>query len=193
MRPHAGPHADRQLAAPHAAEASTYRWQVDANGDWNNPANWAVVEGPAGAGYPNLPGDVAVFGEPLTDVRTITIPDLVTVSIGRLESTSSVVIDRLGSGLLVFDNAGETATIEGGVMFLTPFQLNADLTVTGSFEVHGISETGGPRSLTLAAGGLTMERRDEHVYGDYDHREWIPEHPRRLRSGYSHPRTACRR
>ena len=47
--------------APAAADASTYRWQVDANGDWNDPGNWAVVEGPAGAGYPNLAGDVAVI------------------------------------------------------------------------------------------------------------------------------------
>ena len=39
--------ADR---APHAAEASTYRWQAAVGGNWNDPANWTLIEGPAGVG-----------------------------------------------------------------------------------------------------------------------------------------------
>ena len=151
------------LAAPHAVEASTYRWQVAAGGNWNTPANWAVVEGPAGVGYPNLPGDVAVIDEPLTANRTIIIPDLVTVSIGALvieedNLAASNTIDRLGSGSLVFDNAGEDATIEstGGAVLFTPILLNADLMVTGTIRFHGIGEAGGSRNVTMTAGSVVM-------------------------------------
>ena len=49
------------LIAPRAAEASTYRWQAAVDGNWNDPANWTLVEGPAGAGYPNGSGDTAQF------------------------------------------------------------------------------------------------------------------------------------
>ena len=151
------------LIAPSAAHASTYRWQIDGDGNWNVPANWTVVEGPAGAGYPNLPGDVAVIEGPFSGNRIITIPDLVTVTIGRLVIANPpplfVSINRLGSGNLVFDNGGGNATVENtglGGSLQTPIQLNADLIVTGPLGVDGISETGGARNVTLTTGTLTM-------------------------------------
>jgi hypothetical protein len=145
------------LAVPRAADASTYRWQNDASGDWNVPGNWELVEGPAGAGYPNLPGDVAVFDKPLTTPRTVTIPDGATVTIGRLTAElgafpNSLSIAAAGSGLLVFDNAGEDAVIEGlgGVKLSTPIQLAADVNIDGAYDVSGsISEIGGARNVTI--------------------------------------------
>jgi autotransporter-associated beta strand protein len=147
------------LAAPSAADASTYRWQVDASGNWNVPGNWELVEGAAGAGYPNLPGDVAVFDEPLTAVRTVIIPDTVTITIGRLTvagapDSARVAIARVGTGLLVFDNLGEDAVIEssGEVQFIslaTPIELAADLVVNGVFQFLRLSEAGGSRNVTI--------------------------------------------
>jgi autotransporter-associated beta strand protein len=150
--------------APSAANASTYRWELDANGDWNNPANWVVVEGPAGAGYPNLPADVAVFDVDPTAHRTITIPDGVTITVGRIEFDENspnfgLQIARAGTGILVLDNAGEDAVIvsTGGASSLAlPIQLNADLVVSGRVSTSGISESGGSRNLTLTSGDLVM-------------------------------------
>jgi autotransporter-associated beta strand protein len=154
------------LAAARGAEASTYRWQVDASGNWNTPANWAVVEGPAGVGYPNLPGDVAVFDERLTAPRTVTIPDTVTISIGRLTValspiSAALTIDRAGTGLLVFDNLGEDAVIESSgtgerAVLSTPIQLAADVTVNGTFRFGDISEAGGARNATIIGGSIAF-------------------------------------
>ena len=154
------------LAAASGAEASTYRWQVDASGNWNDAANWAVVEGPAGAGYPNLAGDVAVFDEPRTATRTIIIPDTVTITIGQLTVTSSnaagqVVVTHTGTGLLVFDNLGEDALLEtsgpgGRTIMSTAVQLAAHLNVNGPTDFRVISEAGGSRNVTIAGGSVTF-------------------------------------
>ena len=154
------------LAAASGAEASTYRWQVDASGDWNVPGNWAVVEGPAGAGYPNLAGDIAVFDEPLTAARTVTIPDTATITIGRLTvelpaAPAALTITRAGTGLLVFDNLGEDAVVESSgtgdqVVLSTPIQLAADVTINGRFRTsRGIGESGGARNVTITGGSVT--------------------------------------
>ena len=152
------------LIAPSAADASTYRWQVDADGDWNVPANWELVEGPAGAGYPNLPADVAVFDLQPTALRTVTIPTGVTTTIGRIEYDISADFafrfTRTGTGLLVFDNAGEDAVIESlgtrFAVFEMPIELNADLVVSGNVITAGISESGGSRNLTVTGGLVSM-------------------------------------
>ena len=53
---------------------------------------------------------------PFSGNRTITIPDLVTVTIGRLVIENAlpffISIDSLGTGNLVFDNGGGNATVE---------------------------------------------------------------------------------
>src|SRR5688572_21247361 len=73
------------LIAPRAAEASTYLWQNAVDGNWNDPANWTLVEGPAGAGYPNGSGDTAQFGTASAVHFTVTIPDGVTVTVERID------------------------------------------------------------------------------------------------------------
>jgi autotransporter-associated beta strand protein len=157
---------------PRSASASTYRWQVDESGNWNEPVNWVVVEGPAGAGYPNLPGDVAVFDEPLTAARTVTIPDTVTIAIGRFTvalpaAPGKLTIVRAGTGQLVFDNLGEAAVIEstgsvGPAVLNLPIQLAGDLNVTGQFQFFGIGETGGVRNVTITGGDVSY--RAENTY-----------------------------
>jgi hypothetical protein len=161
------------LIAPGAAAASTYRWQVDASGNWNDPSNWAVVEGPAGAGYPNLPGDAAVIDGPLTADRTITIPTGVTITIGRLTVDQSVsgnqlTIARTGTGLLVFDNLGEDALIEtsglGDRMIMsTPIQLAAHLVVHATIEFSGISESLPSRNVTVTGRSVTCVQANTYT------------------------------
>jgi hypothetical protein len=161
------------VIAPSAAAASTYRWQFDASGNWNNPANWEVVEGPAGAGYPNVAGDVAVFDEPLTAARTITIPDGVTITIGRLTVTPSnaagqVTIARTGTGLLAFDNQGDDAVIEtsgpgGRTVMSAPIRLAAHVIVDGAIDFSSISESVAARNVTIAGGSVTFIQENTYT------------------------------
>ena len=142
---------------PAAASASTYRWQV-VNGDWNNPANWTVVEGPAGAGYPNLPEDVALFDDTIGTPLTATIPNAVSVTIGRLlvDDNVSVFISPGKTGELIFDNGGADAGIGlfGATYIQAQITLNANLSVTrtgvvGTIGLGTIGEAGGSRSVSF--------------------------------------------
>jgi hypothetical protein len=95
------------LLAPAAAHAATYRWAADADGQWNNAANWTVVNGPAGLGYPSLPGDVAIIDGDFSTTRTVEIPDLVTITIGELVIAGDQNVKVISGGLvsrLRFDN-----------------------------------------------------------------------------------------
>jgi autotransporter-associated beta strand protein len=152
------------LIASGAAEASTYQWAGSAGGPWNVPGNWSVIEGPAGVGYPNLPGDVAVIYEGLMSSTTVTIPDGVTIAIGKLKIMrylGGVRIRSGGTGLLVFDNLGEDAVIETDVLeraliLEAPIQLASDLIVQMSCEFSGIGEVGGDRTVTITNGVVTF-------------------------------------
>jgi autotransporter-associated beta strand protein len=104
-------------AAPRLADAATYSWKNDANGNWNVAANWTVVTGPPGLGYPSLSGDVAIVAEILSDERTITIPNGVTIIVGSLQITegSTVTIQPVGTGRLVFQTpSGNASLVAGG-------------------------------------------------------------------------------
>jgi autotransporter-associated beta strand protein len=159
------------LIAPSAADASTYRWQFDGSGNWNDPAQWALVEGPAGAGYPNLAGDVAIFDVAPTAERTATIPDGVTITIGRLvfDYNSAQEFRIVAGGVtssLVFDNLGEDVVIEANgvaIRRIMAVQINADLVVAGSnigttglVLTNGISESGGARNVTVDGASLSL-------------------------------------
>jgi autotransporter-associated beta strand protein len=152
------------LVAPDAAFASTYRWHVDADGAWNDPANWAVIEGPFGPGYPSAPGDEVELLPKFNGVRTITIPDGVTIRIGELRfDTSSgserIEIVRVGTGLLVMDNVGEDAVLEstgnGFAALPSGLRLDANLVVNALVTFGAISESGGARNVTITGGRVT--------------------------------------
>jgi autotransporter-associated beta strand protein len=147
------------LIAPRAATASTYRWHTAANGNWNDPANWTLVSGPAGTGYPNGSGDTAQFDPPPVMNYTVTIPDGVTVTVERISfpAQNFVTIAGAGSGLLVLETAGadvqigSTATF--GLTFDVPILLKSNLLVTSAASVtfsRAVSDDGTPRSVTMA-------------------------------------------
>jgi autotransporter-associated beta strand protein len=102
------------LLMPAVASAGTYRWQIDGNGVWNDPANWQWLSGSVGAGYPRVKDDVAVFSFTITANRTVTIPAGVIITIGTLlisESSNLTIAGGSGTSLLVFDSSDPAAML----------------------------------------------------------------------------------
>jgi autotransporter-associated beta strand protein len=146
---------------------ATFRWNVDASGIWNDPSNWALVSGSAGAGYPNAADDVAYLFNAITANRTITIPNGVTITVGSLNfnDNNNYTIASSGSGKLVFDSAGPASDLvvattngTGAHSITAAVQLNKDLNAiintTGLLTLSGaIGESGGARDLTKGGGG----------------------------------------
>jgi autotransporter-associated beta strand protein len=95
------------LLAPAAADAAIYRWKNDADGQWNIAANWTVINGPDGLGYPSLPGDMAIIDGDFSATRTVEIPDNLAITIGELVISGDQNV-RITSGgpasRLRFDN-----------------------------------------------------------------------------------------
>jgi autotransporter-associated beta strand protein len=154
------------IAPDRAAAASQYRWSADGGGTWATASNWTLVSGPLGAGYPNLPGDVAQF-ESSDNNRTIAINQ--TISIARLviDSTGSVSFFTTSNGRLVFDDAtpgagGETyvETLGTGAHVISvPMMLAETLRVVVNNPAGrlacagGIAESGGEQLLDKSGPG----------------------------------------
>jgi autotransporter-associated beta strand protein len=103
------------LLTPAAASAASYRWQTDGNGLWNDPANWQLLSGTAGTGYPFHKDDVAVFAFTITAARTVTIPAGVTITIGTLqisESSNLTIAGASDTSRLRFDSFAAAATLD---------------------------------------------------------------------------------
>jgi autotransporter-associated beta strand protein len=95
------------FGAPDAAEAKAYRWK-NVDGNWNVAANWDPIDG--GTTFPNAPGDEAHFTLLYSDNRTVTIPNGVTVTVGKI-FYSSTAIHIGGPGTLRIDNGFQVAQI----------------------------------------------------------------------------------
>jgi autotransporter-associated beta strand protein len=163
------------LAAPVAASASTYRWTVDQNGDWNNPANWTLVEGPAGAGYPNAADDIATFhfGPINAPTFTVTIPDGVTITVGQISflTVADITFAGAGSGQLVLQSPDGNARISsdntGRHTFAVPIQLKSNLTTNSpTFLTFAgpISEDGTSRNLLHERGHVSFTGAASNTY-----------------------------
>jgi autotransporter-associated beta strand protein len=151
-----------------AAEAATYRWNVDADGDWNNAANWTLESGtPNGFGYPNGPDDTAVLSNVITANRAITIPGFTSVTVGSLlidDDNNYTIASTTGD--LTFAHGGATATLQvtnvngnGAHSIAAPLKLVDNLDLGTSSPViftfaNRISNPGGDRSLTLSGPGV---------------------------------------
>jgi autotransporter-associated beta strand protein len=160
------------LAAPIAASASTFRWLPSASGDWNDPANWLLLEGPAGPGYPNGSGDTAIFGTLSNPHITITIPDGVTITVRRIgfSAANDITIAGAGSGHLVMDTSGGAALIDsidfGHYTFAVPIQLRKNLIVqpTAIIFAGTISEDATPRGITQSGGTVRFTGAVSNTY-----------------------------
>jgi autotransporter-associated beta strand protein len=163
------------LTAPVAASASTYRWTVDQNGDWNNPANWTLIEGPAGAGYPNAAADIAMFHfGPINDPTfTVIIPDGVTITVGQISflTIADITFAGSGSGQLVLQSPDGDARISsentGRHTFAVPIQLRSNLiTDSPMFLIFAgpISEDATPRGILSQRGHATFSGTASNTY-----------------------------
>jgi autotransporter-associated beta strand protein len=90
------------LIAPDRAAAAWYRWTATGDGNWAVPGNWTLLQGPAGAGYPNLADDVAEFNDSPDD-RTITINQSISLSKLIINDNSNVFFFGNANARFVFD------------------------------------------------------------------------------------------
>lgn len=95
------------------APAGVFKWINTGGGSWTNPANWTVVSGDAGAGYPDGTGDEAQFYNSITANSTITIPDNTEITLGKLrfDDNNTYTVASVGSGKLVMDGLSNEAVI----------------------------------------------------------------------------------
>ena len=90
-------------SVPGRALASQYTWSAAGGGTWATAANWTLVSGPLGAGYPNQPGDIAQF-DSSNDSRTITINQSISLARLVINSTGNVSFFGNSNGRLVLED-----------------------------------------------------------------------------------------
>jgi len=99
-------------------------WNLDAFGDWNDPANWAP------AAVPDANTDTAVFGSVITSPRAVTVDTAVTVREIRFDNPNAYII--FGGGSVNMDGGAGNAAInvnQGAHVFSTAVNLNSDTDV----------------------------------------------------------------
>ena len=95
---------------------ATFSWNVDADGNWNDAANWSLVSGALGVGYPNAVDDVAQFPAVITANRVVTIPTGVNVKAGTVsfdETNASYQIAGLGTLTLDVTSGNAAISLAG--------------------------------------------------------------------------------
>lgn len=157
---------------------STFLWNVDASGSWTDPADWKLVLGSYGAGYPNARDDIAQFFTPVTGQRFVGIPDGVTITVGQVQfGESGYRIENLFThGGLKFDvssgSASVTLTQYTWDRIAVPVTLSKPLVINGNQNPPGyslsfdgpIGEAGGSQSVTIT-GGLEVYYENDATVG----------------------------
>ena len=121
------------------ALAADGTWNVDASGNWTNPANWQ------GGMVPSSPGDVATFGDVITFPRTVTLNAPLTIGGITFDSDSGYAISGTNTLRLSNPNGALVRALNtsgNGVHELAvPISLLAPLTIsnqsTGVLTISG--------------------------------------------------------
>ena len=138
--------------------APIFTWNVDANGNWSNAANWNP-----NTGIPHNPGDEAIFGSAILAPRTVTLDGSESVGILIFNNANAYTIAP-GAGSLIIDNGAGTTNITdtNGSHFITaPVTLNSStiatvtnggdtLTISGNINGAGGLSKSGPGILALS-------------------------------------------
>ncbi len=130
-------------------------WNVDADGNWSDGANWS-------GGVPTAAKDTAIFGIG-SALRTVTLNANETVGSLTMNNANSFVIANAGK-TLTLDNSGAGAKFSatGGTAnaIQTALALNDTLVITvnsgKSLAISGaVGNTGGAKTLTIDGAGTT--------------------------------------
>jgi hypothetical protein len=132
-------------------------WNVDADGNWTQEANWSGA-------VPNAAGARAILGNKLTAPHTVTID--APISVGQLNFDNANTYTIAGASALTFDVSGGDAQINvttGNHIISAAVTLADNAVVTVSPVTSNLSLTGGINaaglSLTKAGGGtLTINQ-----------------------------------
>lgn len=128
---------------------NTSEWLLNANGNWDAPANW-------GNGIPNGVGDIANFNNSATATRTIT-NNLGTITLGGIDFANTNTGDfgyTITGGTIRFENTdGAPAVISlvnaGG----SSSTINSDMIIVDQLDIHLDSGVRNNRGLTLGTTG----------------------------------------
>jgi hypothetical protein len=96
------------------------QWAVDAGGAWTTPGNWTD-------GVPNAPAAPAIFGPVISQGRTVTVDEPVTVGSLTFNSANTYTIDGPG-GITVAVGPGRINVDSGSHAINTPLDLQVNTT-----------------------------------------------------------------
>jgi hypothetical protein len=144
----AGPGGTPLVSMYTVSTTSVSSWNVDADGNWSNPANWN------GGNVPNSVGAAASFGTIITANRTVTVDAPQMVGTISFDNTHSYTI--AGTNTLTLDVTSGQAEIDvlnGSHTISAPITLNKDTTINVIPAASTLSLTG-----TLTATGRTISK-----------------------------------
>lgn len=160
---------DSSPRAPLPFVASTYSWNVNSLGNWNDNTKWTLNAGPGNAsGFPDAVDDIATFPSIITAQRGIAIPAGVTITVGTINLQDNDRAYLLGNpstatGTIVFDvSAGSAAiNVTGGAaqnsneaIVILNDSLVIDSAAGTNFRIFGpIGESGGAKGITKTGTG----------------------------------------
>ena len=132
-------------------------WNVDADGNWSQPANWTAV-------VPNAVGATAVLGSVITAARTMTVDAPITI--GRLDFDDASSYTVAGANALTLNAVNGSAQVNvnsGSHTISAPLSLadNTAFTVTPAGSNLSITQpiTASTQNVTNSgAGTLTIRR-----------------------------------
>lgn len=149
------------------AGAASGSWVSDAGGNWDSPTSWSISPAVPGT----LPGDAIGFTANITANRTIVsnvAATLGSISIGDSNGTHSYTVSGIAGGSLGFDNGGGGAqliqisasrnnVISAAMVLNDNLTINnasaQDLAIGSTGQTVQITETNGPRSITIDSTG----------------------------------------
>jgi uncharacterized membrane protein len=130
-------------------------WKVDSSGNWSQAGNWTMA-------VPDAAGAVGVFGNTITQARTVTLD--APTKVGRIELDNANAYTLAGGGTLILDANNISARINvtsGSHVISAPMTLADNTVITVTPSGSNLSITGALdvnfRSITKAgAGTLTL-------------------------------------
>jgi autotransporter-associated beta strand protein len=124
------------LCAPTRATAGTFQWIKNGNGNWDGPINWTCTTD-CGVGFPNRPGDTAMFGSVSGNLVSVSLPDAA-ITVSRIQFALNTpfrfTAPFAGSRLIFTNPSGGGLISSSGLatqIFSVPITLQGPLRILG--------------------------------------------------------------